>query len=452
MNSNLHFKFLVSILLLSSSVIAQISPDVKVKLDSLLNVLEDKNKALASVTISKNGQIIYSYSTGFINNTENIPIKSTPETRYRIGSISKMFTSVMILQLTEEKKLNLSTPLSKFFKKVPNADSITIADLLNHHSGLYNFTNSEDYQKWMTEPRSRKQMIDLIEEQEPAFPPRQKGEYSNTNFVLLGYIIEDITGKSYQENLSERITSKIGLQNTLYGSKINYKLNEALSFDYTDGKWVMNPETDMSIPGGAGSVISTTPDLNVFITALFNGKLISESSLKSMTTIKDGFGLGIFQVPFYERSAFSHNGGIDGFSSSLAYFPNDKVSIAFCSNGLNYPMNDILIGILSCYFEKPYTIPDFKTVNLPVGKLASYEGEYNSEQLPLVITIKLDGDKITAQATGQPSFPLEAISENEFRFLQAGIVMIFNKSVAGDVDGFTLKQGGEFIFKKMVKP
>lgn len=452
MNNKLPFSLIFSIFLFSTTVFAQSSSGFKARIDSLLSSLETNNKAMASVTIRQNGQIVYSRATGFIDNTGNITVKSTPETRYRVGSISKMFTSVMILQLVEEKKLSLSTPLSKFFKKIPNADSITIADLLNHHSGLYNFTNSEDYPKWMTEPRSRKQMMELIEGQKPAFAPHQKGEYSNTNFVLLGYIIEDITGKSYEENLSKRITSKTGLKNTFYGGKINHGLNEASSFDFTDGKWVMNPETDMSIPGGAGSVISSTPDLTEFITALFNGKLISESSLKSMTTIKDGYGLGMFKVPFYEKSAFSHNGGIDGFSSSLAYFPDDKVSIAFFSNGLSYGMNDILLGILSCYFNKPYSIPDFKTISIPEEKLAAYEGEYTSEQLPLVITIKLDSDKLTAQATGQPAFPLETISETEFRFSQAGIVMIFNKTDSGEVDGFTLKQGGDYIYKKVVKP
>jgi len=452
MKNKLLFSFIFSVLLFSSAVFAQITPDFKVRIDSLLNTLETNNKAIASVTIRQNGQIVYSHSTGFIDNTGNNLVKSTPETRYRIGSISKMFTSVMILQLIEEKKLSLSTPLSKFFNKIPNADSITIADLLNHHSGLYNFTNSKDYPNWMTEPRSRKQMMDLIEEQKPAFPPHQKGEYSNTNFVLLGYIIEDITGKSYQENLSKRITSKIGLKNTMYGGKIKHDENEASSFDYTDGKWVMNPETDMSIPGGAGSVISTTSDLTEFITALFNGKLISENPLKSMTTFKDGYGLGIFKVPFYEKSAFGHNGEIDGFSSSLAYFPDDKVSIALCSNGLNYLMNDILIGLLSCYFDKPYSIPDFRSISIPAEKLTAYEGEYTSEQLPLVITIKLDGGKITAQATGQSSFLLESISETEFRFSQAGIVMVFNKTASGEVDGFTLKQGGDYVYKKVVKP
>jgi CubicO group peptidase (beta-lactamase class C family) len=237
----------------------------------------------------------------------------------------------------------------------------------------------------------------------------------------------------------------------MYGGKINLTLNDASSFRYADGKWVIQPETDMSIPGGAGAIISTTSDLTAFITALFNGKLLSEGSLTNMTNMKDKFGLGVFRIPFYERSAYAHNGGIDGFSSSLAYFPGDSLAVAYCSNGVNYPMNDILIGVLSCYFDKPYTIPNFKAVTIPAEKLTAYTGEYKSEQISLVILIKQDGVNLTAQASGQPSFKLDAVSETEFRFDQAGLVMIFNISDNGNVDGFTLKQGGEYIYKKVLK-
>jgi len=451
MNTKAYSLFLLLITLFSSALFAQNSDSFTSRIDSLLGALSTNNKAMVSVAISKNGLIEYSKATGFIDNSGNLPIPSTPETHYRIGSISKMFTSVMILQLIDEKKLSLTTPLSKFYKKIPNSDSITIEDMLNHHSGLYNFTNSAEYTKWMTEPRSRKQLLDLFENQKPAFAPREKGEYSNTNFVLLGFIIEDITRKSYQDNLTERITSRIGLKNTRYGCKVNHSDNDASSFEFKDDKWIMLPETDMSIPHGAGAIISTTPDLTAFITALFNGKLISENSLKRMTNLKDGFGLGIFRFPFYEQFSYGHNGGIDGFSSSLAYFPDNKVGIAFCTNGLNYGMNDILIGILSCYFDKPYKIPDFKTITMPADKLAAYEGEYNSEQLPLVITVKRNGDKLTAQATGQPAFPLEAVSTTEFRFNQAGIVISFNLLPDGSVSGFTLKQEKEYVYSRMDK-
>lgn len=451
MNQKHFFILILAFSFFTIELNAQKTPDFSIRIDSLLKVLDDNNKAMASVTITKNGVVEYSKAIGFIDNTETKPVYSTSETRYRIGSISKMFTSVMILQLVEEKKLSLETPLSDFFSKIPNSKSITIADLLNHHSGLFNFTNSADYPKWMTEPRSRQQLLDLFESQKTVFAPGEKGEYSNTNYVLLGFIIEDVTGKSYQENLSSRITSRIGIKNTMYGGKINHASNEASSFENENGKWVMLPETDMSIPGGAGAVISSTPDLAQFITALFNGKLINENSLKSMTTMKDNFGLGLFKIPFYDRSAFGHNGGIDGFSSSLAYFPEEKVAIAFCSNGMNYPMNDILIGLLSLYFDKPYKIPDFKTVAISADKLSAYEGEYTSEQLALVITVKQEDGKLTAQATGQPSFPLDAISDTEFRFDQAGVVMIFNILDSGNIDGFRLKQGRDFVYKKVVK-
>jgi D-alanyl-D-alanine carboxypeptidase len=422
------------------------------RIDSLMNALYTHNKAMASVSITKNGKLEYSKAFGFSDNEGINPVNANAGTRYRIGSISKMFTTVMIMQLIEENKLSLSTPLAKFFRKIPNADSITIEDLLNHHSGLYNFTNSDDYTQYMTEPKSRQQMLEIIENQKPAFKPGEKGEYSNTNFVLLGYIIEDITGKSYQMNLSERITSRVGLKNTMYGSKINHAGNEASSYEFAEDKWKMLPETDMSIPGGAGAIISTTPDLTTFITALFDGKLVSKSSLNEMMTMKDGFGMGMFKFPFHERMAYGHNGGIDGFTSSLAYFPDDKVALAFSSNGLNYSMNNILIGLLSIYYDKPYSIPDFKTFDLDPDRLKTYEGEYKSAQLPLIITVKPEGDKLIAQATGQSAFPLEVVSETEFRFDKAGIVMIFDISSNGEVTGFTLKQGADYVFTKIVKP
>lgn len=450
-----HFFFLgiLAMLLFQVAGFSQDKPLFGQRIDSLLNTLEINNKAFSSVTITLDGQVVYSHATGIVDNSGMNLVKSNPGTRYRIGSISKMFTSVMILQLIEEKKLSLETTVSKYFKKIPNAEKITVADLLDHHSGLYNFTNSDDYPKWMVEPRTKKQLLELFESQKPVFAPGEKGEYSNTNFVLLGFIIEEITHKIYQENLSERITGKIGLKNTMFGSKINHPGNEASSFEFADNKWVEQPETDMGTPHGAGAVISTTPDLAVFITALFNGKLLSGESLKLMTTMKDGFGLGLFKIPFYEKSAFGHNGGIDGFVSSLAYFPEEKVALAFCSNGMNYSMNDILIGILSFYFGKPYSIPTFKeNIAFTADKLSAYEGEYTSEQIPIAISVKRDGDKLTGQGTGQPVFPLEAVSETEFRFDKAGIVMIFNILPSGEVDGFTLKQGGDYEFKKVVKP
>jgi CubicO group peptidase (beta-lactamase class C family) len=425
------------------------APLNRARLDSLFSALEANNKAMGSVTVRKNGQVLYSRTFGFYGTGDGGKLKPTSDTKYRIGSISKMFTSVMIQQLIQEKKLKLTTALSTFFPKLPNAGKITIADLLTHHSGLHNFTNDSSYETWMEKPKSEDEMLALIAGEKPDFKPGQRGEYSNTNFVLLGYIIERITKASYADELQRRIVGKIGLKNTYYGSKIDSRRNEAASYKYQAATWTKETETDMSIPGGAGAIVSTTEDLTQFIESLFNHRLISDASLKTMTTMRDKYGMGVFQMPFYERKAFGHTGGIDGFVSSLGYFPSDSLAIAFTSNGVNYSMNNVLIGLLSIYFDKPYKIPSFATVALSPEVLARYEGVYSSKDMPLEITIAKDGDHLTAQATGQSSFSLEAVSETEFKFEQAGIAIEFKKSPEGGNYQFVLKQGGgEMLFSR----
>jgi len=281
----------------------------KPKLDRLLDTLAHKEKAMGSLTLSKNGKVIYSRAIGYSSISENGKKPSTTLTKYRIGSISKMFTTTMIFQLVEEGKLKLATTLDTWFPTIPNANKITIGNLLNHRSGIHNFTNDPDYQTYMTQPKTQAEMIAIIAKNAADFQPNEKAAYSNSNFVILGYIIEKITKQPYAVNLKQRITSKIGLANTYYGGKTNVENNECYSFQYV-GSWKQMPETDMSIPGGAGAVVSTPTDLTKFIEALFSLKLVSQNSLDQMKTITEGFGMGMFQIPFYTKKAYGHNGGM----------------------------------------------------------------------------------------------------------------------------------------------
>src|SRR5256885_547207 len=137
-----------------------------------------------------------------------------------------------------------------------------------HRSSLHNFTNDSTYAKYMKLSSTEEQMVFVFAKMKPDFEPDAKAQYSNTNFVLLGYIIEKITQKPYPEELKERITSKLGLKDTYYGGKTNIKNNEGYSYSF-DGNWTRLPETDMSIPGGAGAILSTPTDLVKFIEALF---------------------------------------------------------------------------------------------------------------------------------------------------------------------------------------
>ncbi len=438
-------KILGTILLLVLAFATTYAQDFnKPKLDSLFSVLAENNKAMGSLVIAKNGKVIYNKTFGYSLILDDKKIPANELTKYRIGSITKMFTATMIFQLIEEGKINLNTTIEGFFPGLPNAGKITIGNMLNHHSGIHNFTNDPDYTTWMTQPKTETQMLAIIARAAPDFEPGTKASYSNANYVLLGYILEHLTNQSYSENLQQRITSVIKLNNTYVGGKTNIENNESLSYEFSDG-WKPLPETDMSIPGGAGSIVSTPTDLAAFIYALFRLKLVSQSSLDQMKTITDGYGMGMVQVSFNEKRAYAHNGGIDGFASSLGWFPDEALAMAYCTNGVAYPMNDILIGVLSIFFNRQYSIPAFNALTLNPETLDKYLGVYSSTQLPLKITISKDHANLVAQATGQPSFPLEAKDIDVFTFDSAGIVMEFNPGK----NEMTLKQAGKvFVFTK----
>ena len=291
---------LLSVFILSQTAFAQQRPVVnKAKLDSLISIIGAKNKAMISIAILKDGQPVYTNATGYSAITPAAKTPATPDTRYRIGSISKVFTGTMIFQLIEEGKLSLTTPLAKFYPEIPNAAKITIGNLLNHSSGLFNFTNDSTYSKRQDKKVSHEDLLALFKVK-PVFEPGAKHEYSNTNFVLLGYIVEKLDKKTYAAALKTRITDKIGLKNTYYGGKINPLNKEANSYQW-GGSWEPATETDMSIPAGAGAVVSTSGDLTKFLDALFNGRLVNAKSLTDMKTLQGGYGMAMFMMPFYER-------------------------------------------------------------------------------------------------------------------------------------------------------
>lgn len=416
----------------------------KAKLDSLFALYQSQNKAMGSLAISSNGVVVYQKQMGYLFIHGNDKLSPDAHTKYRIGSITKMFTAVMIWQLIEDGKLSLNTPLSTWYPQLPNAAKITISNLLDHRSGLHNFTNDTSYVKYMKLTRTREQMLAVFARMKPDFEPDTKAEYSNTNFVLLGYIIEKISKKPYPEELKERITSKLGLKDTYYGGKTNVNSNEAYSYTFTDS-WTQHPETDMSIPGGAGAILSTPTDLVKFIEALFAGKLISAEHLNLMKTQKEHYGMAMFELDFGDKKGYGHNGGIDAFTSVLTYFPDDKLAIAYCSNGGSYGTDKIKSDALSVYFNMPTSNPDVKTISLKTDDLDKYLGVYSSTQLPLKVTISKDNTTLKAQATGQGQFALAAIGQDKFSFDPAGIVMEFEPAK----NQFTLKQGGgTFLFTK----
>ena len=415
----------------------------RAKLDDFFNRIETNNKGMGSFSIFENGKEVYQKTIGYADIDKKQ--KANTKTKYRVGSISKTFTAVIILQLIEEGKLRFDTKLNQFYPSVPNADNITIRQLLRHRSGIHNFTNAKDYTEWMEQAISKKDLVKKISSHDPAFEPDQKAGYSNSNYVLLAFITEDIEKKFFDKIFEERIIRKCQLKNTTIGGKINTDKNEALSYSML-GDWQTATETDMSVPIGAGSVISTPTDLNIFFHKLFNENVISKTHLDSMIDMQDKYGMGIFEYPYHDDKLYGHTGGIDGFQSQSAYMPSKKITVSYIANGVAWPRNNIIKGAMKIYFGEEYELPDFAASYSPTeAELKSQTGIYSTPSFPLKLTITSKNGKLLAQGTGQPQFALEAVAKNKYKFDAAGLKITFKP----DDNSLLLKQGGmEFTLKK----
>lgn len=398
----------------------------KSKLDSLMRHIDAHNKGMFSLSIFENGQEAYQNAVGYSAVEEEI--KANAATKYRIGSITKTFTATIIMKLIEHGQIALDTKLSDFFPAIVNAEKITLEHLLRHRSGIFNFTNAPDYRSYMLKPISPAELIEKIKENGAVFEPDSKAEYSNSNYVLLSQIAEKVTQKKYPDLIQELVCQPCGLIKTGYGDKINTANNEALSYRWLRG-WKLARETDLSVPSGAGAIVSTPTELNTFLSCLFDGKIINGSSLSSMKKIVDRFGIGMFKVPFYEKSGFGHSGNIDGFNAHAFYMPEEKVSVAITANGTVMPLNQIIIGALGIYFGRNYEFPEFsEAITLKAKDLEIYLGTYANDAFPLKLTIFKRKNTLFGQATGQSEFPMEALGEHRFRFEPAGLKITFNPS------------------------
>jgi len=399
-------------------------PIDKARLDSLFDNLTAQNLAIGSITITQNGQPVYQRSFG--NSHINGP-NQTPATTYRLGSITKLFTAVMIYDLIDRKQLSLNDTLSEFFPDLPDAGSITIADMLGHRSGLASFTaTATGFDAWKDQPHTHDQLVAFIKSQPQDFKPATKADYNNSNFLLLGYILEKIHHQSYKDLVDEKIIRRLRLQSTSYGNHAGFQGKEAPSYKYFDNKWQEEKAVYLDNFGGAGAMISTPQDMCKFIAAIFDGKLISKTSLARMTRIeKDGYGWGMFSFGDSLHTGYGHNGKTEGFASSLQYYPENKLAIGYCTNGEVYPKDRILTEVFKICFNEPAAIPNFAPVTLSQDQLQPYTGTYAGDN-GLQVSSAINDGSLVLEAKGQ-QFALEAMSDHEFRNTRFGFFFEFEK-------------------------
>lgn len=392
------------------------------KLDRFLTTLNSKGMAMGSVAISRNGVIEYQKAIGYSSITSDKKVPTDINTKYRIGSATKMFTAVMIFQLIEEGKINYDQKLSSYFPDLPNAGKITIRNMLYHRSGLHDYTKDTDFSGWMDNPKSHVELLSIIKEKGSDFEPGTKADYSNSNYLILGYIIEKLCKMPYADAIKKKITLKLNLKDTYFGKPIDINDNESTSYKYSNNNWTKEKETNLPIHGGAGSIVSTPTDMVNFMDALFSNKLISKSSLSEMITIVDDYGMGMFRNKYGNKPSFGHNGRIEEFYSALWYFPDEKLSFAYCTNGINYPRTDLIEGILKIIFNEPFKIPFTQNNNLKSEDLDKYLGEYSSGQIGVNCT--KDGIKLFLETRGN-SFEAKRIGDNYFMNAVSGYFFEF---------------------------
>jgi CubicO group peptidase (beta-lactamase class C family) len=306
-------------------------------LDKTLLKLEKKGFLMGSFLIRKDRKILYDKTLGNQFIPKDIHINPI-NINYKIGSITKIFTSAIIHKVIEANYIQYNTKLASFFPQIKNSDIITISDMLYHRSGIYNYTdNIPDFMEWAKSFRTKDEMLELICRFEPENLPNEIYQYNNSNYLLLGYILETIYQKPYKYIVKEMVTDVLGLNNTMYAETFSIDNNEIFSYVYNNNVIEKSAAWNLSVVGGAGSLISTTDDMSLFIESLFEGKLLPESIVSKMieSEYDVGIGKGIVKFDIGSNNFYGHQGFIDKYFSVMAYDPIKKISIIYCLNGYN---------------------------------------------------------------------------------------------------------------------
>ncbi|MNK44407.1 Penicillin-binding protein 4* [compost metagenome] len=327
---------LTSLLLLIQVVV--FAQNLDKKIDSLLsNVFTDTNGPGGVFMIAKAGKPIYQKAFGKANieldvdmNTENV---------FQLGSITKQFTAIGILMLEENGKLSTNDPISKFIPDYPNGKNITIHQLLNHTSGVKDFTKMKSISQIAQKDLSPKELVDFFKNEPVDFQPGEKFEYNNSGYAVLGYIIELVAKETYQDYIQKNIFAKAGMQHSRYASDIAIIPNRAYGYQKKSNQFVNKTKISFSIPYASGSLMSTLDDMLKWQKALNQNLLLKASSIQKAFTksnLNNGdvvnYGYGWHLLNINGISTREHGGSVFGFKTMGVYIPSKDIYVIGLTN------------------------------------------------------------------------------------------------------------------------
>jgi CubicO group peptidase (beta-lactamase class C family) len=422
------------------------------KLDALIDAYAKLYKFNGSALVAKNGTVLLNKGYGYRNATDKVA--NNEQSIFQLGSITKQFTSTVILKLQEEKKLSVSDKLSKYFPGYPKGDSVTIEQLMTHTSGIYSYTNDPNFMaNEVTKPANRDMMMALFRDKPYDFSPGTSWNYSNSGYSLLGYIIEAVTNKPYEQAVRKYIFTP------LHMTRSGFDFTNLISKEKATGYFTLNdkgkvkaPIVDSSVSYSAGAIYSTTGDLYLWHKALQKNKILSKAQQeKAYSPVKNKYGYGWVIDSIEGKRRVSHGGGIHGFVTNFVRVPEDDICIVLLSNASNPTLSEITKSIFAILYGKEYKLPAERVaIKLPEEKLKEYEGEYEiTTDLHVIMSVK-DGELVAAP-TGQRTDLLYAEKEDFFYSTSTDLQVEFTRNDKKEVNGFILHQGGEKLPCKKIK-
>lgn len=363
---------------------AAVPADFRARAEATLNAAVPADQPGMAAIVTERGRTVYLAGRGLADVEHRTPI--APNSVFRLGSITKQFTSSVIMQLVQEGRISLEDPLSRFLPDYPQPGAaVTVRQLLNHTSGIQSYTGIPG---WMVEantnrPHTTAEMVGVFSGLPVVSPPGARWQYNNSGYVLLGAIVERVTGMPWHEAIARRITRPLGLTTIRYG--VGEENVPLMAHGYTAGPNGVQPARliHMSVPHAAGALLGSAEDLARWAQALHHGRVVNAESYRLMTaptTLSDGttnpYGFGLANVEVRGRHAITHNGGIFGFATDSIYFPEQDIFVALLANSDQPPVPPgvMLRRLAAIALGDPY--PTFERAALDPAAVAPFLGVY----------------------------------------------------------------------------
>ena len=347
-------------LLVSTSPFRAAAAGTSDQIDALLARYQALGLFNGSALVADKEQIVLKKGYGLANMEWGIP--NTPDTKFRLGSITKQFTATLVMQLVEQAQIELSAPIRRYLPDypLPAGEKVTIHHLLNHTSGIVGYTEMPTFGATARNPYSPRTFVDeKFAGLDLLFEPGTKFSYSNSAYFLLGVILERVTGQPYEKLLRERIFTPLGMKDSGYDSTLPLLAKRAAGYDKRfDGSYVNTTYIDMTQPYAAGSLYSTVEDLYRWDQALYADKVLSAASKERMFTpgLADyGYGWDIKRKDGI--TTIEHGGGINGFNTLITRNPESKRLIVFLNNTGGAPLGPMADAVRAILDGKPATMP-----------------------------------------------------------------------------------------------